>query len=73
VACPLEGCGGQVIEKMSRKGKFFGCNKYPDCKFASWDKPINEKCGRCGKIMVMRFSRQGKPYKTCSDSKCKKK
>ena len=34
---------GDVIIKKSKKGNFFGCSKYPDCKFASWKKPIEEK------------------------------
>ncbi len=72
VPCPNEGCDGQVVEKMSRKGKFYGCSNYPQCRFASWDLPINERCDRCGKIRVLKFSRGGKFFKACSDSKCKK-
>ncbi|MDD4027685.1 MAG: type I DNA topoisomerase [Bacilli bacterium] len=31
---------GTVIEKKTKKGKvFYGCNKYPNCDYASWDKP----------------------------------
>ncbi len=49
--CPL--CDGKVIEKTTRRGKvFYGCNHYPKCKFASWDKPIDEKCPECGKVLV---------------------
>lgn len=73
VPCPEEGCNGEIIEKKSKKGKFFGCSNYPECKFASWNKPINERCDRCGKIRVLRFSKNGKPYKACIDSKCRKK
>lgn len=71
VPCPIEGCDGQIVEKKSRKGKFYGCSNYPKCTFASWDKPINERCPRCGKIMVLKFSRGGKPYKSCIDPNCK--
>ncbi|MFP4498802.1 MAG: type I DNA topoisomerase [Vulcanimicrobiota bacterium] len=73
VPCPRENCDGQLIERKSRKGKFYGCSKYPECNFASWDKPINEKCPKCGSIMVLRFSKSGKSYKTCSDADCSKK
>ncbi|MDO8452419.1 MAG: type I DNA topoisomerase [bacterium] len=32
---------GEVIIKKTRFGKkFFGCSRYPDCKFASWKKPV---------------------------------
>jgi len=35
---------GEVIVKNTRKGrKFFGCSRYPVCKFASWTKPIDSK------------------------------
>ena len=42
VPCPL--CKqGEVVEKRSRKGKvFYGCSRYPDCSFVSWDKPSGE-------------------------------
>lgn len=33
---------GQLIERRTRKGGkiFWGCNKFPKCKFASWYKPV---------------------------------
>lgn len=35
---------GEIIEKISKKKrKFYGCNQYPKCDYASWKKPINEK------------------------------
>jgi DNA topoisomerase I len=39
VMCP--DCGtGDVIVKTTKKGrKFFGCSRYPDCNWASWQKP----------------------------------
>jgi DNA topoisomerase-1 len=44
--CPR--CKGHVVEKVTRRGKrFYGCNKYPDCDFASWDKPILSPCPLC--------------------------
>ncbi|MDD4624255.1 MAG: topoisomerase DNA-binding C4 zinc finger domain-containing protein [Bacilli bacterium] len=31
---------GKVVEKRTKKGKFFyGCNRYPDCTYATWNKP----------------------------------
>lgn len=48
MACPLDGCTGHVVEKVSRRGKrFYGCNRYPDCTFASWDKPVASPCPAC--------------------------
>jgi len=61
VKCP-ECKDGQLIERRTRKrGQiFYGCNKYPDCKFASWDKPLPDKCNKCGGLVV---EKKGKP--TC--------
>lgn len=52
VVCPK--CGGQVIERHTRKGGkvFYGCNKYPKCKFATWDKPTGEICAKCSSLIV---------------------
>jgi DNA topoisomerase-1 len=69
LACPL-GCGGQVVERRGKKAKFYGCSRYPECSFSSWDKPTDKKCGRCGKVMVMRASRGGKFYLACIDREC---
>jgi DNA topoisomerase I len=48
VPCPT-GCGGELTEKRSRRGKvFYGCNRYPECSFAAWDKPTDKICETCG-------------------------
>ncbi len=48
IRCPEDGCPGQLVEKQSRKGKvFYGCDQYPECKFASWDKPVDQPCPNC--------------------------
>ncbi len=37
-----------MIARKSRYGKlFWGCNTYPKCNFAVWDKPIEKPCGQC--------------------------
>ncbi len=49
--CPK--CDGKVVEKRTKKGKiFYGCNNYPKCDFAFWDKPIDEKCPECGNYLI---------------------
>ena len=49
--CPL--CDGKIVEKKTRKGKlFYGCNHYPKCKFASWYKPVDEKCPKCDNYLI---------------------
>jgi DNA topoisomerase-1 len=48
--CPREGCGGQVVERRSRRGRtFFGCSNYPKCDFVTWYRPVAESCPSCGK------------------------
>ena len=57
---------GEIVEKKTRKGKtFFACNKYPKCDFALWDKPINEKCPKCGSLLV-----ETKKGAKCSSKEC---
>ncbi len=64
VICSCPNCDGQIIEKKSRRGKvFYGCNKYPKCKTAYWDKPVNRKCPECGGMLVEK--KTGKVY--CSE------
>lgn len=47
--CPEENCGGELVEKRTRKGRtFFSCSSYPDCDFALWNTPVNTICPRCG-------------------------
>ena len=53
IICDCPNCDGKIVEKRSRKGKiFFGCNNYPDCKTAYWDKPTGEKCPECGSMLT---------------------
>ncbi len=66
--CPV--CGGQLIQKKSKKGStFFGCGNYPECTFMSWDMPLEEKCPVCGAFMVLKRSKNGN-YKRCSNAEC---
>ena len=51
--CDCPNCDGKIVERKSKRGKlFYGCNKYPKCKTAYWDKPIGEKCPECGEMLV---------------------
>ncbi len=54
---PCPKCDGLIIEKKTRKGKiFYGCNQYPKCDFASWDKPLDKKCPECENFLVEKKS-----------------
>ena len=51
--CNCPNCDGKIIERKSHKGKiFYGCNHYPKCKTAYWDKPIGRKCPECGEMLT---------------------
>jgi DNA topoisomerase-1 len=52
ITCPK--CGqGELVTKRSRRGKvFYGCNRYPNCDFAVWSKPLEEPCPNCGGLLT---------------------
>jgi len=70
IACPSPGCTGELTERRTRRGKiFYGCNRYPDCVFAAWDKPVAEKCPDCGSpYLLQRFSKKEGTYLACPNS-----
>ena len=69
VTCP-DCHKGKVVVRRSKKGRtFYGCDRYPDCQFVSWEKPLAEQCPQCGKFLVEKKSREGK-RKVCSSSGC---
>ncbi len=44
---------GDVVEKRTKRGKvMYGCSSYPDCDFASWNKPLERKCPKCGGVLT---------------------
>lgn len=69
VKCPQ--CGqGEMVAKRSRRGKtFYSCNRYPDCKFALWQRPTGEKCPECSSLLVY----VGQDKVGCSNKECKHK
>ena len=51
--CPL--CKGDLVERKTRQKKrvFYGCNNYPTCNFAIWERPVPDPCPKCGGLMVI--------------------
>jgi DNA topoisomerase-1 len=48
VACPTEGCTGQLVQRRTKRGRlFYGCNRYPDCQYTLWSKPVPMPCPEC--------------------------
>jgi len=69
---PCPKCGNRVVEKKSNKTRkiFYGCEKYPDCDFVSWDMPLDEKCKECGEHLVLKKRVKLGDYKKCSNTEC---
>jgi DNA topoisomerase-1 len=67
IKCPREGCDGEIKEKRTRRGKvFYGCTDYPDCRFASWDRPVEQTCPDCGyPILVEKDTKTKGPHRKC--------
>ncbi len=71
VNCPQDGCKGQLVERKTRRGKiFYGCNAYPQCNFATWDKPVDQKCSKCGyPMLVQKDTKRKGSYLRCLSCK----
>src|SRR5699024_272000 len=52
VTCPT--CKqGEIVERKSKKNRvFFGCERYPDCEFVFWVKPVGRNCPNCDEFLV---------------------
>jgi len=50
IRCPRDGCEGWIVERRTKKGKvFYGCSRYPECRFTAWERPQALAGGREGK------------------------
>ena len=77
-----EKCGGTMIIKWGRYGRFLGCSNYPECSNIKRlttddapppeDEPTDEICDKCGSPMVIKTSRAGGKFLACTGyPKCK--
>jgi DNA topoisomerase-1 len=58
---------GDIVARKTKRGKiFYGCNSFPKCDFALWDKPVNEFCLKCDSILVEKNKKTIK----CSNKEC---
>ena len=59
VTCPK--CKeGSIIERKSKKKRiFYGCNRFPECDFISWDKPLPRTCPKCDAALVEKKLKKG--------------
>ena len=72
VKCPETDCDGDLMERKSKRGKlFYGCSRYPDCAFASWDRPVDQGCPQCGaKYLVEKVTKKQGTFLKCADPDC---
>ena len=66
IPCPKCQTGRLAPKRTKRKKIFYGCDRYPECDYALWDKPTGDKCETCDSLLVQK----GKNIK-CSNSDCK--
>lgn len=80
VSCPREGCGGDIVEKKSRRGKmFYGCSHYGvnGCTMAFWYPPLksggpkngSNKCPKCDSLLLYKTLKKGDKIE-CSNKEC---
>jgi len=71
VICP-ECREGELTEKKSRYGKmFYSCNRYPQCKFALWDLPVEQPCPKCGfPLLVKKVYKRTGEFLKCPKEGC---
>ena len=72
VSCPEKDCTGDIVERTSKRGKiFYGCNRFPECTFATWDKPLDRECPVCGaKFLVEKTTKKQGTFITCLEQGC---
>lgn len=72
VKCPQPGCGGDLVQKRTRKGRsFFACSRYPQCEFAIWDRPVPKSCPTChAPFLVEKVSKQSGRSVQCRNEAC---
>jgi DNA topoisomerase-1 len=71
IACPQEGCGGELAERRSKRGRaYFGCSNFPTCRFVVWQRPVAQPCPKCGAPFVIQRGARGKQWLACWREGC---
>jgi DNA topoisomerase-1 len=60
------------MERKSRRGKiFYGCDRYPECKIATWDRPVQESCPDCKEpILLEKLTKRAGRVRRCRNKDC---
>ena len=76
--CP--DCGGDLVYRTGRYGKFIACNNFPECRYnrpleenkKEEPEPTGEICPECGHDLIKRKNRYGTYFIGCSNfPKCR--
>jgi DNA topoisomerase-1 len=61
-----------AVERRSKRGRmFYSCNRYPECKFSTWNEPVAEACPECGfGILVKKESQRLGKTLSCPKKGC---
>lgn len=64
VTCPK--CGGDIAIKKTQKGRmYYGCMNFPECDFMTWQRPTDQKCPRCGDVLLRKNNKLA-----CRNAEC---
>lgn len=70
VGVPCPKCGAAVVERRTKKGrKFYGCSRYPECDFVTWNQPTNRTCPKCNAFLVQKGRGKSAIYQ-CVNGSC---
>jgi DNA topoisomerase-1 len=63
---------GMIVQRRSRFGKiFYSCERYPDCKYALWNEPVNEQCPKCAwPLLTIKTTKRRGTEKVCPHEGC---
>jgi len=68
IKCPE--CEGSLVVRRSKKGrKFYGCSRFPECQFTTWDQPSEKQCPECGYLVVEKGAGRNAVL-ACLNEKC---
>lgn len=72
ITCPAESCGGELIERRSRRGRiFYGCSRYPECRTIFSHKPVAHVCASCGyPVMLLKVTKKHGARLVCPNNEC---
>jgi len=72
VACPRDGCVGELVVKKSKRGKtFYSCSQYPTCDAVFWNKPVKEVCPNCqAPFLLEKTTKKQGTFRYCANEEC---